>query len=271
MQLVAAETADARVGAPRAAWRLARATLHALHGLWLVLLVFPRVSIERRQHHVQWWAAKMLRMLGMRLEVAGVPRPGGGTLVTANHISWLDIMAIHAVCPQARFVSKADVKAWPLINKLVDSAGTLYIERERRRDAMRLVHDVAAVLKAGDVVAVFPEGTTSDGRGLLPFHANLLQAAIAVGVPVQPVALRYRDAVNAVSPAAMFVGETTLAQSMWMIARGRDLVVRVEWLPAQGSRHADRRALAELLRREIGSALGVVIEPVDAASDTPSA
>ena len=105
-------------------------------------------------------------------------------------------------------------------------------------------------------MAVFPEGTTSDGRGLLPFHANLLQAAVAVEARR---CSRWRCASptprNAVSPAAMFLGDTTLAQSMWLLARGRDLVVRVELLPAQGSRHADRRALAELLRRQIGAAL----------------
>lgn len=267
--LLSGEVAEARVGVLRGVWRLVRAALHGLHGMVLVLGVFPRVGIERRRSHIQWWAAKMLRLFGMRLEVRGALPPGGGMLITANHISWLDIMAIHAVCPQARFVSKADVRQWPMINKLIDGADTLYIERERRRDAMRLMHDIAAALKAGDIVAVFPEGTTSDGRGLLPFHANLLQAAIAVEAPVQPVALRYRDAANAVSPAASFVGDTTLAQSMWMLARGRGLVVSVEWLPAQGSRLADRRALAELLRREIGAALGIETEALAADQALP--
>jgi len=192
----------------------------------------------------------------LQLEVVGHSQPVGGTLITANHISWLDIMAIHAVCPQARFVSKADVKAWPLLNRLIDSAGTLYIERGSRRDALRVVHQVSAALQAGDVVAVFPEGTTSDGHALLPFHANLLQAAVATQAPVQPVALRYRDGGAAVSPATAFIGTTTLAQSMWMTARGRDVVVRVEWLLPQPTEQADRRALAERLRAQIAQALG---------------
>ena len=80
-------------------------------------------------------------------------------------------MAVHAVCPEARFVSKADVQRWPLVGRLVDAGATLYIQRERRRDAMRVVHQMAAALKAGDTVAIFPEGTTADGRTLLPFHA----------------------------------------------------------------------------------------------------
>jgi 1-acyl-sn-glycerol-3-phosphate acyltransferase len=157
-------------------------------------------------------------------------------------------MAVHAVCPEARFVSKADVQHWPLVNRLVAGAGTLYLEREKRRDALRVVHRMAEALEAGDTVAVFPEGTTSDGRGLLPFHANLLQAAIATATPVQPVLLRYADARHAVSPVAEFLGETTLAQSLWRLACGEGLVVHLQVLPAEGSAHADRRALAARLR-----------------------
>ena len=170
-------------------------------------------------------------------------------------MSWLDILAVHAVCPQARFVSKADVQGWPLLGRLVAAGGTLYIQREKRRDAMRVVHQMADALRAGETVAVFPEGTTADGHELLPFHANLLQAAIATEVPIQPVALRYRDARHAVSPAAEYVGETTLTQSLWKIAGAEQLVVALQVLPAQGTAHADRRALAQGLREEIQRAL----------------
>ncbi|MGA0610216.1 lysophospholipid acyltransferase family protein [Caldimonas sp. KR1-144] len=239
----------------RAVWRLARVVVHGLHGLAIVLLRFPSLGTAERQARVQWWSRKMLRLMGIGLETVGTPRPGG-TLVVANHVSWLDIAAIHAARPQVRFVSKADVKSWPLVSRLVDAAGTLYVERERRRDAMRVMHTIAEALAQGDAVGVFPEGTTGDGHALLPFHANLLQAAIAAGAPVQPVALRYRDATQAVSPAAAYIGDTSLAQSMWWIACAEGLVVRVQWLPAEGSRHADRRALSALLREQIAQALG---------------
>lgn len=236
-------------------WRLLRAVLHGLHGILLVLLRFPSLDEAGRHARIQWWSRGMLRCLGMGLEVQGRFRPGG-TLIVANHISWIDIMAIHAVCPRARFVSKADVQEWPLVNKLVDCAGTLYIRREQRRDAMRAMHEIAQALKDGQCVAVFPEGTTGDGKALLPFHANLLQAAIAVEAPVQPVALRYRDRDQAISPAVEFLGDTTLAQSLWRIACGRGLVVQVTALGSRGSAHADRRSLAAVLRADLASALG---------------
>ena len=187
----------------RALWRLARAVLHGVHGVLIVLLRFPSLDAAGRRARIAWWSAKTLRLLGLRLEVQGAFRPGAKLLV-ANHVSWLDIMAIHAVCPEARFVSKADVQHWPLLNRLVAGGGTLYIERERPRDAVRVVHQMAEALRAGDTVAVFPEGTTGDGRTLLPFHANLLQAAIATATPIQPLALRFSDARHAVSPAAQF-------------------------------------------------------------------
>ncbi len=238
----------------RAVWRLSRAVLHGLHGLAVVWLRFPMLDAAGRQQRIRWWAGKMFRMLGMQLHVQGRFKPGA-KLIVANHISWLDIMAVHAACPEARFVSKAEVRHWPLVARLVDSARTLYLERERARDALRVVHQMADALKAGDTVAVFPEGTVSEGHALLPFHANLLQAAIATATPVQPVALRYADAAHAVSPAALFTGDITVKQSLWWLACGEGLQVHVQVLLAQATAHADRRALALRLQQLIGEAL----------------
>jgi 1-acyl-sn-glycerol-3-phosphate acyltransferase len=238
----------------RALWRLARAVVHGLHGLTIVLLRFRRLDAAARHARIRWWAGKMLRLLGLRLHVDGAFRPGA-KLIVANHVSWLDIMAVHAVCPEARFVSKAEVRHWLLVGRLVGAAGTLYLERERRRDAMRVVHQMADALRAGDTVAVFPEGTTNDGHTLRPFHANLLQAAIATETPVQPVALRYFDAAQPISPAVLFLGETTLLQSVWWIACAQGLSVQVEILPARSVRQADRRRLAQTLRQDIEAAL----------------
>jgi len=234
----------------RATGRLLLGVVHGLHGLGIVLLRFPAYEAPARQARIQWWATKMLRVMGIRLKVEGVPA-AGGTLLVANHISWLDIMAVHAVYPHARFVSKADVKSWPLLARLIDAGGTLYLERERKRDALRVVHTMAQALRAGEMVAVFPEGTTSDGRAMLPFHANLLQAAISTNTPVQPVALRFSDSTHAVSRAVEFVGETTLVQSLWRVARGDGVTARVTLLPPRASAQADRRALADALRADI--------------------
>lgn len=238
----------------RGAWRLARAVLHGLRGLCIVLALFPRLDRAARHAHIRRWSATMFERMGMSLELAGTFK-AGSKLIVANHVSWLDILAVHAACPEARFVSKADVRQWPLVSRLVDAAETLYIERERKRDAMRVVHQTAEALKRGDTVAVFPEGTTGPGPEPLPFHANLLQAAIASEVAVQPVVLRYADRHGAFSRDAEFLGETTLAQSLWKLACAEAMTVSVTVLSPVGARHADRRALAAMLRERIDAEL----------------
>jgi 1-acyl-sn-glycerol-3-phosphate acyltransferase len=238
-----------------ACWRLLCCAVHLMHGALICSFAFPFLKPARRLQLVGWWCARLLDLLGVALRVSGTPRRRA-TLVVANHISWLDILAINAVQP-VRFVSKADVRRWPLLGWLVACGGTLFIERERKRDALRVVHQVAKALQAGDMVALFPEGTTSDGHALLPFHANLLQASIATETPVQPVALRFGDAHDAVSAAAAYVGDTSLLQSLWWVVTARGLRAHVTWLPPQATAHLDRRALAERLREQIGVALNV--------------
>ena len=237
-----------------AVWRLARLVPHVLHGLWIVKRRFDLLTAPERHGLIQWWSVKTLRILGITLKVNGTALPTGHLLV-ANHVSWLDIAAVHAVLPQARFVSKADVKHWPLVGALVEGAGTLFIERTSKRDALRVVHQTAAALQAGDCVAVFPEGTTGAGPELLPFHANLLQAALSVNAPVLPVVLRWHEPGERFSTAARFIGDTTLVQSLWRIAAARGLAVDVQVLPSVAAEGQDRRALGAALRARIAERL----------------
>lgn len=240
--------------APIALWRLARLLLHVLHGLLIVWLRFPSLDKAGRHQRIQWWSRKLLALLGVELQLSGAGRPGA-KLVIANHVSWLDIAAMHAVLPEARFVSKADIKHWPVVGMLVRGVDTLFIERASKRDALRVVHQTAEALKNGDTVAVFPEGTTGAGPEPLPFHANLLQAAIATELPIQPVALRWHEPHERFSTAARFIGDTTLVQSLWRVVMARGLAVRIDILSAVATAHADRRALAEHLRQQIAAAL----------------
>ncbi len=240
----------------RAVGRLLACVAHGLHGIAIVVFRFPSLSLAARRARIRWWSQKMLRSIGITLVVEGAP-VDRRSLLALNHVSWLDIMVVHAVLPEARFVSKADVKAWPLVSRLVDSAATLYLEREKKRDALRVVHVVADALRAGDVVAFFPEGTTSTGHGLLPFHANLVQAAVSSATAVQPAALRYSDRDDAVSEAVEFIGDTTIGQSLWGTACGDGVVATLRFLTPRDSAGADRRQLAAALRGDIAAALGV--------------
>lgn len=249
---------------PLAVWRLLRAVLHVLHGMAVMVLRFPFMDAAGRQARIGWWARGLLGALGIGLQVQGRAPAAAtrSTLVVANHVSWLDIAAIHAVLPQARFVSKADVLEWPLLGRLIRGAGTLFIERERKRDSVRVVHAMRDALVAGDTVAVFPEGTTASGPELLPFHANLLQAAISAATPVLPVVLRYADAASPFSAAAPYVGDTSLLQSVWQVASAQGLCVHLDVLAPVPTAQADRRQLAAELRRRIQGRLPAADAPI---------
>jgi 1-acyl-sn-glycerol-3-phosphate acyltransferase len=224
---------------------------HAAAGLAIIMFRFPRMTQPQRDARVQSWAREMLARVDIRLEVHGEPPVAGPMLLVANHISWLDILVMHAA-RYCRFVAKADVRHWPLIGTLATGAGTLYIERESRRDAMRVVHHMAESLRAGDVLAVFPEGTTSDGVSLLPFHANLIQAAISAGAPVQPVSLSFVDSrTRATCLTPCYIGDDTLVGSIWRTLSGPPITAVVRYGGPQSAQGRERRAWAADLRAAV--------------------
>jgi 1-acyl-sn-glycerol-3-phosphate acyltransferase len=233
-----------------AAYRLFLTLMHVLRGLLIIALIFPRLGDTERQMRAQIWSRQMLRVLGITLQVQGRTDLSGPLLLVANHISWLDITALHA-SRFCRFVAKSDVRAWPLIGMLAAGVGTLFIQRESRRDAMRVVHHMAEQMQAGDVLAVFPEGTTSDGRTLLPFHGNLLQAAIAAEAPVQPIALYFLDQEGQMSFAPCYVGDESLMTSLWRTLTTPGITVVLNFGEVQTAQGRTRQVWAHDLRETI--------------------
>jgi 1-acyl-sn-glycerol-3-phosphate acyltransferase len=187
----------------------------------------------------------LLKMLGAELQVGGWPVGGlpGNVLIVANHISWLDIFVLNAVQP-SRFVAKADLASWPMVGRLIADCGTLFIERGRGRDAHRINRDARAALEAGDVIAVFPEGKTSDGSELLPFHGSLLQPVIDARGQVQPMAIRYRDSNGARAGSVAYDGDTTFMTSLWRVLAQQRIVIRLDLAPPLAAHGRHRRDLA---------------------------
>ncbi len=235
----------------RVAWRLGRTLLHVLRGWWTIHRHFAHYTPAEREQAVQRWAAGMLGIFGIALRRRGPALATGPVLLVANHLSWLDILVMHAT-GYCRFIAKADVHRWPLIGGMAAAAGTLFIERESRRDAMRVVHHMVERLQAGDVLAVFPEGTTGDGVALKPFHANLIQAAISAHVPVQPLALRFIDGRSGQpSFAPRFVGEDTLLSSVLRTLMAEDLVAEVATGEPERHTGRDRRRWSQDLHAAV--------------------
>lgn len=241
-----------------AAFRLVRVLLHLFQGGVTCALVFPLIGAAARQAHVQRWSARLLRLCRVELEIIhehgaqAAPR----ALIVANHVSWLDIFVINSLHP-CRFVAKSDIRDWPLIGWLCEKTGTIFISRGKLRDVKRIYQGLVASLHAGEHVAFFPEGTTAPQGAILPFHANLFQAAIEAEVPVQPYALRYVDWQGQLHPAANFTGGITFMQSVLTILKARGMTAQLMLLPAIGTgRASHRRELADEAYRLITLALG---------------
>ena len=221
-----------------------RVACHVLYGVLLVSL-FPLLKKTTRHHIVKRWSRKLLEILHVGLETHGYYYPAAvrGSLLVANHISWLDAVAMNAVLP-AHFIAKSEVGDWPLLGWIFHGIHTLFIKRDLKMDTLRVNHQVAQMLTRGERVALFPQGTTTDGRQLGHFHSSLLQGAIESAAAICPVAIRYHDGVGNANFDAAFVGEMTFMQSLWQILRSPPLHITLMYLPALSSAGKNRRMLA---------------------------
>ena len=233
--------------------RGARIVIHLLGGLIWVGIGFPFFSLERRRRIRHRWSRELLQHFGFSLKIDGA-LPATAGLIAANHVSWIDIFAVNALTPAA-FVSKDDVIHWPIIGTLARHNETIFLQRGSRGHAHTIGRDMAERLESGNWLAVFPEGTTTDGTHLHAFHGALLQPAIDADVPVTPVALSYEDAQGNRSLLPAYAGETSLWESFCAILSARQLVVRltigqpVRVAPASGNQ--GRKQLAQKLHDDI--------------------
>ena len=175
-------------------------------------------------------------------------------LIVANHVSWLDIFVINALHP-CRFVAKAEIRAWPVLGWLAAAAGTVFIARGNRRELRHIFKGMVAALQAGERVALFPEGTTAPPGTVLPFHANLFEAAIDAKVAVQPYALAYVDGEGAFHPSVDYVDDTTFVDSMFKVLEGPPIRARLTCLAPLSSAGAHRRELAQAAQDAITAGL----------------
>jgi 1-acyl-sn-glycerol-3-phosphate acyltransferase len=190
-------------------------------------------------------ARTMLAVLGIKLVRQG-PALRPGSLLAANHVSWLDILVLLAVAP-VRLVAKGEVGAWPGIGALAGLSGAIFIDRSRPKALPTTVAEVTAALRAGRSVAAFPEGTTFCGANQGRFRPALFQAAIDAKAPVVPASIRYD------SSAAAFIGDDTLFDSVRRVAALRSLTVTLVTAPAlRPAQDADRRTLARAVQSSLG-------------------
>jgi len=246
--------------------------MHILLGIAIAFIAFPLCRTQATRNRINHnWSRWVLRLCGARLRYRGPPLDdkltstgiaagGDGRLLLSNHVSWIDIFAINAVMP-CRFVAKAEIVRWPVIGSMVAHSGTLFIERGRRRAVAAVNLAVQGHLRAGESIGVFPEGTTTRGDRLLPFHSNLLAPALEVRCPVWPVGLRYRER-GAFSDAAAFVGDMGLVTSLIKVLVAEDLEIEVAILPAlETAAYENRHTLARAAHAALSAHFGLIEVP----------
>lgn len=257
------------VGVPRAVLRLTAALALLLAG---ILGAPPVRLLPTRPRHavVRAWAAALLRAFGIRVTVRGTPGPAGARLLVANHVSWLDIPLVAAALP-CRMLAKSDIRGWPVLGRLAARAGTLFIERDRIRALPATVTALTGALRAGDRIAVFPEGSTWCGRAGGTFRRAAFQSALDAHVPVQPLRISYLGPDGEPAGAAAFVGEDPLTASLWRIARTRGLRAELVLLPRiPPGRHPTRRDLAAAAQQAVTGA-AALLPPSSTLSAQPAA
>lgn len=235
---------------------LARLALHLFVGLWKVGVLFPFLGAAARERRVQRWSKQLVAICGVAVKVDDslLAAPVSPALIICNHISWLDIFVINSVHP-CRFVAKSDIRGWPLIGWLCEHTGTIFIARGKARDVRRIYEGLVKSIHDGERVAFFPEGTTAPQGTVLPFHANLFEAAIEAQVPVQPYAIRYVDADGSLHRDADFIGEMTFLDSVIAIMKSGGMHAELIRVPSISTQGAHRRELARDAHDAVSRAL----------------
>ena len=236
--------------------RIYRALRLVLHLLWMGLgsaCLYPLSNSSRRAQLKQKWSQKVLDIMAISID-ASVSAAPKGCLVVANHISWLDIFAINALRPSA-FIAKAEIRQWPFIGWLAAINDTVFLRRGSHGHARVVNTTIDNLLNDDKDVALFPEGTTTDGTHLLGFHAALLQPAVETGHPILPIAISYLDDQGNISLAPSFSGETTLLECVFAVLACRKLTARLTVLPLVETAGRTRREISQATHRAIADEL----------------
>jgi 1-acyl-sn-glycerol-3-phosphate acyltransferase len=252
----------------RRAFRLARLAVHVAAGAALVTIFFFRCSRATRVAVRKRWCRQALDMLGVRLRLVGAV-PADCHLFAANHISWLDVIAIGAVLP-CWYVSKDEIRAWPFFGWMAAANDTLFLRRQSARAVYRMNAEIRTRLEQRQSVVVFPEGTTTDGTRVLPFYPALFQPAIDTAMPVLPLAISYFDATSAPDTAVAYIDDDPVWTSLRAVLDAPRTEVRLVLDHALAGEKRNRRELASRSCAAIRRLQSRQAEPREIAQPRPA-
>lgn len=248
-------------------YRVLRIVIHILIGIAITALVLPFASKELRLTLTRWWCKSLLNCFNIKVITYGkLPDADTSkTMFVANHISWVDIHGINSIIP-LRFIAKIEVESWPVFGYLVSKSGTLFINRNIRKDAARIIEMTTQSLNEGDNVCFFPEGTTTDGTHILPFKSSIVQAAINSDAKIFPVAIYYPLPNKKPNVEIAYAGDTTMAESMLKIINLKQPIVELHFLTPISCQGHTRQVATQLAFEAIYAKLALPDDPADQSS-----
>jgi len=259
------------MNAIRVIQRILMLTLHVLLGMLITPLALTRRNgsgVHTNPHVTSWWHNRVADILGIRITVSG-PRPQSPALLISNHVSWLDVVVLGGLT-HTDFLSKYEIRKWPVMGWLAAMSGTLFIRRGNN-EAGAVSEQIGNRLRDEGILTLFPEGTTSDGRQLRPFFSRLFAAAIDTGTDVTPVALRYHID-GEFDPVAPYIDNQPISQNLRGLITRDHTAVHVVFSPAITLSGHSRKEVAELARSAILATLeGPEQIPLGKRAGTPAA
>lgn len=234
------------------AFRLVRLILKLISGLLLSVTRYRNADADGKRRINSKWSRELLAIAGIQVRAVDFPVVANSHAVTlvANHVSWADIFALNSQRP-CHFIAKAELRDWPIAGKLLDNVGTIFINRSDRKETLRLGTVVREYMAAGETVAVFPEGTTSDGRDVLKFHASLLEPVVAAEGEVWVVAIRYFKGTER-TLAASYIGDMTFLDSLKLIHAAQPITAELKFVKSIACAGKTRREVAAEAEALIG-------------------
>lgn len=235
--------------------KAARIVVHIFLGVFLSITLgfWLKHRFEFQRTLIQWWLQKVCHILDLTIEIKGnTPKPG---LIVSNHISWLDIIVIGGHLP-IRFLSKAEVRQWPVIGWLAACGGTLFIKRGNGQSG-QMANTIADELSSGESILVFPEATSTDGKQVKRFFPNMFMAAIQAKATVQPISIQYREN-GILSNTAPFIGDDEFVEHMKRVLQADKITVELTILDAITPEKIEsdlinKKTLSDLARQKIVS------------------
>ena len=220
----------------------------------LLLIAIDTIGGKKVGHAaIRWWAGGLLWVFGMRVRRVGAPLPGG-TMFVANHLSWVDIIALHSQHMMG-FIAKAEIRGWQLIGWLATAGESIFLQRGNPNSLTDVMTEMSARLRDGHAVAAFPEGGTRDGRELGAFHARIFTAAVDADAPVQPVALCFGTRCEAQQVVAFARGEHFVGNLLRLLGEPPRAVTVCFLDPILHTEQEGRRGIATLARARIERAM----------------